>query len=264
MSPGSGERLLPILASGSAQLPTAGPVVPVATADTATLSSAGPESNGNFDPREPTDRLLRDLRVRRDGLSQREAERRLVVYGPNELHRSGRRSWAKQLLRQFTHPLALLLWVASLLAGISGTPVVAAAIVAVIVLNAVFAFVQEQQAERAVELLSQYLPPHATVLRDGRRTCVNAAELVPGDILVVSEGDRVSADARLIDGGVEVDTSTLTGESLPVYRSAQPTKPDVAFLDAQDLVFSGTTCTGGEAQAVVFATGMHTELGRIA
>jgi calcium-translocating P-type ATPase len=93
---------------------------------------------------------------------------------------------------------------------------------------------------------------------------VDASTLVPGDVLVLEEGDRISADARLLDGALEVDLSALTGESLPVFRSAGPTDARVSLQDAQDLVFSGTTCTGGEAHAIVFATGMHTELGRIA
>ena len=124
-------------------------------------------------------------------------------------------------LRQFTHPLALLLWGAAVLALVSGTPTLAAAIVAVIVLNAAFAFVQEMQAERAVEALKRYLPPHAKVVRDGAEQEIEASLLVPGDLLVIEEGDRISADARLLEGSLEVDLSTLTGESLPAFRSAE-------------------------------------------
>jgi calcium-translocating P-type ATPase len=208
--------------------------------------------------------LLRDLRASRDGLSQREAERRLVVSGPNVLTRRGGRRWPRELVRQFTHPLALLLWAAAILAFAVGIVAVAIAIVIVIVLNAVFAFVQEVQAERAVEALREFLPAHAKVRRDGAVRTVEATTLVPGDVLVIEEGDRISADARLLTGAIEVDLSTLTGESLPAFRSAEPTAARVPLQEAHDLVFSGTTCTGGEAQAVVFATGMHTELGRIA
>ncbi|WP_285741192.1 cation-transporting P-type ATPase [Lentzea sp. NBRC 105346] len=216
------------------------------------------------DPREPLDRLFRDLRTRPAGLSAREAARRLEAHGPNELTRRKRRDWPQQLLRQFTHPLALLLWLAAGLAVVAGTTVLGIAIVAVIVLNAALAFVQEQQAEKAVEALAAYLPTKATVLRDGTRAEIPARDLVPGDVLLVGEGDRVSADARLVDGGVEVDLSTLTGESLPAFRSADLTDVGGPLLDARDLLFSGTSCTGGEAKAVVFATGMRTELGRIA
>ena len=191
-------------------------------------------------------------------------ERRLVTYGRNELVQRSGRSRVRELLHQLTHPLALLLWVAAVLAAVTGSGVVGGAIVAVIILNAIFAFVQEQQAERAVELLSRYLPPQATVIRAGRQQVVDAARLVPGDVLVLVEGDRVSADARLLSGSVEVDTSTLTGESVPVVRDAGPDDSGGGFLEASDLVFSGSTCTAGDATAIVFATGMHTQLGRIA
>jgi calcium-translocating P-type ATPase len=216
------------------------------------------------DPREPAQRLLRDLRTRPDGLAQREAERRLIVHGPNELRRSNRRRWPRALGRQLSHPLALLLWGAAVLAALTGSPVLSAAIAGVVAVNAVFAFVQEQQAERAVEALAAYLPAQANVRRDGHHVQIDARLLVPGDVLCVAEGDRVSADARLLTGSLELDTSALTGESLPVFRSAELTDTDVGFLEARDLVFSGTVCTGGEAEAVVFATGMRTELGRIA
>jgi calcium-translocating P-type ATPase len=215
------------------------------------------------DPREPLGVLLRHLETSPSGLSEREAQRRLVVYGPNELRRRVRRQWPRDLLRQFTHPLALLLWVAAALAFFAVSAVVAAAIVAVILLNALFAFAQEQQAEKAVEALKEYLPPRATVVRDGHRREVDARGLVPGDVLMLEAGDRISADARLVDGALEVDLSMLTGESLPAYRSADLTDRG-PLLEARDLVFSGTIATEGDARALVFATGMNTELGRIA
>ena len=216
------------------------------------------------DPLEPLALLFQHLRSSPDGLSDREAARRLEVYGPNELAERGGRRWPAELVRQLTHPLALVLAVAALLAWASGTPSLAIAIAAVIALNAAFAFFQEVQAERAVAALAAFLPSHARVWRDGRRQEVEARILVPGDVLMVEEGDGVCADARLIDGAVEVDISTLTGESAPVSRSADT--PDLAgpLIEARDVVFSGTVCTGGEARAVVTATGMHTELGRIA
>jgi magnesium-transporting ATPase (P-type) len=101
-------------------------------------------------------------------------------------------------------------------------------------------------------------------VRDGERQTIEAARLVPGDILAIEEGDRICADARLLTGALEVALSTLTGESLPAFRSSALDDVDVPLLEARDLVFSGTSCTGGEAHAVVFATGMRTELGRIA
>jgi calcium-translocating P-type ATPase len=232
------------------------------------MNSAGAVSDplwsGEVDATEPVDRLLRDLRSSRTGISGREAARRLIVYGPNELRRRGGHLFWRELGRQFTHPLALLLWAAAGLAGLAGIAAVAIAIVVVIFLNAVFAFFQELQAERAVEALQAYLPQHARVLRDRSPVLIEATKLVPGDVLVLAEGDRVSADGRMLTGTIEVDTSTLTGESMPVTRSAEFADTGVPLLEARDLVFSGTTCSGGEAHALVVATGMHTELGRIA
>jgi calcium-translocating P-type ATPase len=216
------------------------------------------------DPLEPLSLLMQHLRSSRDGLSDREAARRLVVYGPNELSGGGGRQWPAELLRQITHPLALVLAVAAVLAWASGTPALAVAIAAVIALNAAFAFFQEVQAEKAVEALAAFLPAQAHVWRDGRRQEVPARLLVPGDVLIVEEGESISADARLIDGALQVDISTLTGESAPVDRSADTSDPTGPLLEARDVVFSGTLCTGGEARAVVTATGMRTELGRIA
>ena len=216
------------------------------------------------DPTARVDLLLRDLRSSRTGLSSREAERRLVQFGPNELRARAGRRWPRELAGQFTHPLALLLWAAAALAWVASIEAVAVAIVVVIVINALFAFLQEMQAERAVEALAAYLPAQARVLRGGRLEQIEARRLVPGDVLVVEAGDRISADARLLEGGVEVDLSTLTGESLPAYRAAELLDSRVPLLEARDLVFSGTSCTEGEARALVYATGMHTELGRIA
>jgi magnesium-transporting ATPase (P-type) len=142
------------------------------------------------DVEEPVGALFRDLRSQPGGLSSREAARRLVAYGPNELTCRGGAHWPAQLARQFTHPLALLLFVAAALAFVGGTPVLGYAVLAVIVLNAGFAFAQERQAERAVEALRAYLPQRATVRRDGRRTTVDAVGLVPGDVLLVVEGRK--------------------------------------------------------------------------
>jgi calcium-translocating P-type ATPase len=216
------------------------------------------------DPEEAADRLLRDLRSSACGLSTREAERRLLQYGPNTLQSRHRRQWPTELAHQFTHPLALLLWLAAGLLLIVGSNVVAAAVVLIIVLNAAFSFVQELQAERAVDELAKYLPQRAHVERDGTLTELDATRLVPGDIVVIREGDRVAADIRSLSGAIEVDMSALTGESVPTLRSAAMVDVNVPLLSAHELVFSGTNCTGGEARGVAFATGMATEIGRIA
>lgn len=227
-------------------------------------AATGWESVTAVNPQQTIDRVLRDLKTRRTGLSDREAARRLVVFGPNELSRRRGRTWPGDLLRQLVHPLALLLWVAALLAAVSGVAALSVAIVVVILLNALFAFAQERHAEQAVEALAAYLPVTVRVVRDGTARSVEARELVPGDVILIEEGERISADARLLSGAVEVDLSTLTGESLPLLREAEAFDSRGPVLQARDLVFSGTSCTEGEATAVVFNTGMHTELGRIA
>ncbi|MFC4997086.1 cation-translocating P-type ATPase [Dactylosporangium cerinum] len=222
------------------------------------------DAGESVDERRPLVDLFGDLRTSRSGLSEREAARRLVVYGPNTLSRRTGRRWPRELLGQFTQPLAILLALAAVLAWFGGSPALAVAVVAVILLNAGFAFVQEMQAERAVEALAAFLPSTTSVLRDGVRSEIAARDLVPGDILIIAEGDRVCADARIIDGSLVLDLSALTGESMPATRSAGPADAGTSLLEAPDLVFCGTTCTGGEASTVVTRTGMHTELGRIA
>ncbi|WP_405064884.1 cation-transporting P-type ATPase [Kribbella sp. NBC_01510] len=195
------------------------------------------------DPQEPTDRLFRDLRTTPNGLTDQEARRRLEVYGPNELTRRRGNGWMGELVRQLTHPLALLLWLAGVLAAVGGTGLLAVAIVVVILLNAGLAFVQERQAERAIEALAAYLPKQTTVVRDGVATSVAERTPMPGDVVVIAEGNRISADVRLVAGTVEIDNSTLTGEAVPVIRSADLTDVSGNLLDAGDLAFSGTNCS---------------------
>jgi calcium-translocating P-type ATPase len=221
-------------------------------------------TRSTVDPQERIGTLLGHLATSRDGLSAREVERRLQQHGLNQITRQRGPGRFVELSRQFRHPLALLLWIAAALAGSAGNTSLAVAIVAVILINAVLAFLQEVQAERATEALQEYLPPHARVRRDGTVHEIDARLLVPGDILVLEGGDRLSADARLISGAVELDMAALTGESSPVARLAEATYPAASPLEAADLVFSGTLCTEGDAEAVVYATGMATQLGRIA
>ncbi len=214
--------------------------------------------------RTPVDRLLRDLRTGTSGLASREAARRLTVHGPNQLPATPGPGWLSVVGRQLLQPLALLLWLAAGLAVVTRNPVLGGAIVGVIAVNALVAVIQEHQASRAVAALARYLPLHAKVVRDGVVRTVPATEIVVGDVLVLLEGDRVCADARLIEGTVEVDLSTLTGEPFATVRSAGSIDDAERLIDAPDAVFSGSTCRSGQARAAVFATGSHTELGRIA
>ena len=219
---------------------------------------------GGLSPLGPSEMLMRQLRTTARGLSEAAAAQRLRQFGPNELSKRAGPPWWRAVLAQFSHPLALLLELAAVLAFVSASPVLAWTILGVVVLNAAFALLQEHQAERSVEALRSFVPRQCTVLRDGRARTIDAVALVPGDVLLVSEGQRVSADARILSGEVEVDLSTLTGESAPVSRSDVLDTRTQSHLEATDLLFSGTSCTMGTCKAVVYATGDHTELGRIA
>ena len=240
------------------------PTLKAVAAASAPSDAAADVDVSAVDPQERIEVLLAHLGTRSEGLSSREADRRLTQFGANEISRTAQSSRIGELVRQFVHPLALLLWVAAALSAVSGSMTLAIAIVAVIVLNAALAYVQEMQAERATEALRELLPPQARVRRDGLTLEIAAASLVPGDIVLLAEGDRLSADARLTDGSVELDMAALTGESQPVVRSAAAVRRAATALEAEDVVFAGTLCTGGDAQAVVYATGMGTQLGRIA
>jgi calcium-translocating P-type ATPase len=217
----------------------------------------------------PVSDLLEQLGCGRDGLTAEDAARRLAETGPNVLSGGRGGGLLAPLVRQLVHPLALLLWAAAGLAFATQGPTLGIAIVAVIALNATFALVQEHHAQHAVAALSRYLPAHATVVRDGREQEVDAVDVVPGDLLIVGEGDAISADARILDGALEVDLSSISGEAVPVLRRALPAPeaPGIAprrVVEAEDVLLSGTTCTEGEARALVVCTGMDTELGRIA
>ena len=223
-----------------------------------------PTTAPELDPEQDVPHLLADLRTQTEGLDTREAARRLEQVGPNEIRRERGAPWWRSLVDQLIHPLALLLWFAAALSLATSALTLATAIVVVILLNAVFAFAQERQAEHATEALRDLLPPRARVRRGGVLIEIDATALVPGDLLLLAEGDRLSADARVIAGAVEVDMSPLNGESQPVMRGAERSQAAAAPLEAEDLVFAGTLCTSGDARAVIYGTGMHTQLGRIA
>ncbi|MDO8692110.1 MAG: cation-transporting P-type ATPase [Dehalococcoidia bacterium] len=212
------------------------------------------------------DQVYKALGAVARGLTEEEARRRLSQHGPNELKVTRRTPLALRFLANFYQVFALLLWVSAGLAFVSGSVALAWTIVAVIVLNAIFSFVQEYQAEKAVEALKKLLPAKARVLRDGAVRELLARELVPGDVIVLEAGDHISADARLVDESeLRTDNSALTGESEAVRRTADPVpKHQVPLIEIPNLVFAGTSVAFGSGRAVVFATGMETEFGKIA
>lgn len=197
------------------------------------------------------------------GLSSERAATLLAEHGPNVLTSLERPHWLRRLGGNFVHLFALLLWAGAGLAAIGGMPELSIAIVVVIAVNAFFSFAQEYRAEQAVEALSRVLPQRAHVRRDGRRREIDAEALVPGDVVLLAPGDRISADATLLSAAdLRVDMSTLTGESRPLRR--HPGAGPGEGLEAVDRLFAGTHVFSGTAEAVVTATGMTTELGRIA
>lgn len=222
--------------------------------------------------REPD--VFKELDTSATGLSEEEARRRLARYGPNSLEEIKRAPLLGRLVRQFTHFLALLLWVAAGLSFLAdalhpgqGMAALGWAILGVILINALFSFVQEYKAERAVQALHRLLPDTAWVVRGGQTRQVPPRSLVPGDLLLLEEGERVPADARLIEAvHMRVDNASLTGESAAKMRRADPEADPEAqdLLTAPNLVFAGTTVLAGHGRAVVFATGLQTEFGKIA
>jgi magnesium-transporting ATPase (P-type) len=199
------------------------------------------------------------------GLSSDEAQARRAQYGLNLLAEAERAHWLARFARNLTYFFAILLWAGAVLAWLGDQPQLSIAIVAVIVVNAVFSFAQEYRAERAVEALRRILPQRARVRRDGRPHEIDAQEVVPGDVLLLAAGDRISADGELVaDVELRVDMSTLTGESRPVRRYRTTGAEAGEGAGAPNLVFAGTYVVAGTGEARVTATGMRTELGRIA
>lgn len=198
------------------------------------------------------------------GLSQAEADARLQEYGPNLIRETGKTPILARFLMNFTHLMALLLWAGGGLAVLIGSPVLAIAIWMVNIINGCFSFIQEYRAEKAIEALRRILPTLARVLRKGEEARIPAEELVPGDIILVSEGDRISADAYLLESSdLRIDQSNLTGESRPVSKSPM-IKEGIPPIESPNLLFAGTNVVSGSGKALVFATGMQMEFGRIA
>jgi len=204
------------------------------------------------------------LGTSRAGLTDAEAATRLARWGRNALPRAARRPWPVELGANFVHLFALLLWAGAALAWLAGMPELGWAIVGVVLVNGLFSYWQEFQAERAAEALQALLPHAVCVRRAGVERLVPADVVVPGDVLMLSEGEAVPADARVVGcTQLRLDVSSLTGESRPVPRVHEPVEAaDVAGL--ANLVFAGTQVASGRGEAIVFATGAHTEFGRLA
>jgi len=219
--------------------------------------------------------VLRALNTSRRGLSDEEVERRLREYGPNMLQEKKRVGPFQIFLRQFQDIFVLMLLAAIVISLLSVYMKGAAAtledyadaitISIIVILNAVVGFVQEYRSERAMEALREYAAPRARVLRDGKEKIIPAEQVVPGDILLLESGDRIAADGRIIESiDLRTNEAVLTGESTPIDKHTEPVRVDAPIGDRRNMVYMGTHVIYGRGRAVITATGMNTEFGRIA
>ncbi len=201
-----------------------------------------------------------------DGLSSNEARKRLEQYGPNELQAARRISPWEILLEQFKNVLIIILLIATAISFFLGHGVESIVIAIIVLFAVLLGFIQEYRAERAIEALQQMAAPTAAVLRDGQEIRIPARDLVPGDVILLHTGDRIPADARLIEAiNLQIEEAALTGESVPVEKHAHPLGRDNLPLgDRKNMVYAGTSATYGRGKALIVATGMRTEFGKIA
>ena len=212
------------------------------------------------------DAVLSTLSSARRGLAKVEVQQRLERDGPNELQAAARVSPWRILLEQFKNVLILILLVATLVSAFLGHGVETIAIAVIVVFAVVLGFIQEYRAERAIEALREMAAPTVIVIRDGREMEIAARDLVQGDIILLQAGDKVAADARLLESvNLQTDEAALTGESLPVHKKIKALPEEALSLgDRSNMVFGGTIVTYGRGRGIVVATGMNTEVGQIA
>jgi len=214
----------------------------------------------------PEAEVYRALETSADGVNREEALARLQKYGRNTIEEKKGKPLIVRFLSNFTHLMAILLWAGAIVGFVAQMPQLGVAIILVNIINGSFSFFQEFRAEKATEALKKLLPAYARVIRGGEEARILAEELVPGDVLLLSEGDRISADCRLVeDNDLRVNQSTLTGESNPVHKAHDEVlREDLSRAEMTNLVFTGTTVSAGTGRAVAYATGMSTEFGKIA
>ncbi|ELZ32408.1 P-type ATPase, translocating [Halogeometricum pallidum JCM 14848] len=213
----------------------------------------------------PLDVVFENVASDADGLSTEEARRRFEEFGANEITSEEGRGVLEVLVSQFTSGLVLVLVGAAVLSVAVGHVVDAILITVILLANGIFGFVQEYRAERSLEALRELAAPSVMVYRDGARQDVDISEVVPGDVLVLEQGDAVPADARIAESAsLQVDEAPLTGESVPVEKSSEELDSETPLAERENMVYRGTTVTRGRGEAVVVETGMDTEMGTIA
>ncbi|HET7087749.1 MAG TPA: cation-transporting P-type ATPase [Anaerolineae bacterium] len=210
--------------------------------------------------------VFRALETSPEGLASNEAQARLSLYGPNVLREPKAAPQWRRFGGHVLHPMALLLLSAGVLASLGGRPELGIVIWLIVMVNAGFSFWREYRAEQAVTALKQLLPSYARIVRDGGEVQVPSSEVVPGDVLVLAEGDNIPADARVVEEyGLRVNNASLTGEAVPARKTAEASlREGLTEVERPNLIFASTSVVSGTGRAVVYATGMATQFGRIA
>jgi len=224
--------------------------------------------------------VIKEVGTTPDGLTAAEAEKRLAENGKNKLIEGKKESLLHRFLKQLAEPMTIILIVAALISagveiynGVSSGhwefPADVIIIMAVVIINAVLGVFQESKAEKAIEALQEMSKAQSKVIRDGKQIAIPSEDLVVGDIIILEAGDSVPADARIIEcASMKIEEAALTGESVPVDKKVDALNAgangDVALGDRKNMVFMGSTVVYGRGKAVVVATGMDTEMGKIA
>ncbi|HCW32692.1 MAG: cation-transporting ATPase A, Ca2+-transporting ATPase [Candidatus Peregrinibacteria bacterium GW2011_GWE2_39_6] len=209
--------------------------------------------------------LFTFFKTTEQGLTDLEAQKRLNQYGPNAIIAKKKKPLWRSFLEEFTDLMVIILIIAAILAAIAGEKTDASVILFIVILNATIGFIQKFKAEKALEALKKMLSPTAKVIRNGKLKQIEAHLLVPGDLIMLSEGDNISADAQIIDAKeLQIDESALTGESIPVTKNSNLITKKGTSEEHCQLIFMGTAVTHGTGTALVLRTGMNTEFGKIA
>ncbi len=199
------------------------------------------------------------------GISSAEAKKRIEHYGSNELKEKKKISPFRLFMSQFKNFIIYILLFAVGISAVSGEYVDAIVILLILLFNALFGFIQEYKAEKAIEALKKLSGLKAKVLRDNDIAVIETKEIVPGDILLLEDGSKIPADGRILEGmGFQVSEASLTGESVPVSKHEHAINGEASLADRKNMVFSGTIVTRGQAKVIVTGTGMFTEIGKIA
>src|SRR5512145_822891 len=230
------------------------------------MTSPAPEPQQTWHALQPEEILTQLATPPEVGLSSAEAARRLEQYGPNQLQEAPRPTFLQLLFEQFNNFIVILLIVAALISAVLGEWIDSAAIMSIVLLNAILGIVQERRAEEALAALKKLAAPDAQVVRDGHRVSIPSYELVPGDLVFLESGNFVPADIRLLEAvNLRIEEASLTGESLAVQKNAATVlDKNVPLGDRKNTAFMGTVVSYGRGRGVVTSTGMHTQLGLIA